>query len=94
MRFVLRNSHVYEASVICRIAGVIVIIFMLFNVIMMPFLDPWLYLQEVERPEEVYEITHRVFLDVDIDKQRIGIVLRMSYAIWYFCVLLITFLTH
>ncbi|KAL8553014.1 hypothetical protein ACS0TY_001624 [Phlomoides rotata] len=27
---------------------------------------------EVERPEEVYEITHRVFLDVDIDKQRIG----------------------
>ncbi|KAL8540093.1 hypothetical protein ACS0TY_001616 [Phlomoides rotata] len=26
---------------------------------------------EVERPEEVYEITHRVFLDVDIDKQRI-----------------------
>ncbi|GER35884.1 peptidyl-prolyl cis-trans isomerase [Striga asiatica] len=28
--------------------------------------------QEVEKPEEVYEITHRVFLDVDIDKQRIG----------------------
>ncbi|KAH6813293.1 Cyclophilin-like peptidyl-prolyl cis-trans isomerase family protein [Perilla frutescens var. frutescens] len=28
--------------------------------------------QEVERPEEVYEITHRVFLDVDIDKQRVG----------------------
>ncbi|XP_057783197.1 peptidyl-prolyl cis-trans isomerase CYP21-1-like isoform X2 [Salvia miltiorrhiza] len=25
--------------------------------------------QEVERPEEVYEITRRVFLDVDIDKQ-------------------------
>lgn len=22
--------------------------------------------------EEVYEITHRVFLDVDIDKQRLG----------------------
>ncbi|CAA0815640.1 Peptidyl-prolyl cis-trans isomerase CYP21-1 [Striga hermonthica] len=28
--------------------------------------------QELEKPEEVYEITHRVFLDVDIDKQRIG----------------------
>ncbi|XP_057783196.1 peptidyl-prolyl cis-trans isomerase CYP21-1-like isoform X1 [Salvia miltiorrhiza] len=28
--------------------------------------------QEVERPEEVYEITRRVFLDVDIDKQHAG----------------------
>ncbi|PIN14285.1 Peptidyl-prolyl cis-trans isomerase [Handroanthus impetiginosus] len=28
--------------------------------------------QEVEKPEEVYEITHRVFLDVDIAKQHIG----------------------
>ncbi|KAL0348489.1 UNVERIFIED_CONTAM: Peptidyl-prolyl cis-trans isomerase CYP21-1 [Sesamum angustifolium] len=27
---------------------------------------------EVAKPEEVYEITHRVFLDVDMDKQRIG----------------------
>lgn len=28
--------------------------------------------QEEEKVEEVFEITHRVFLDVDIDKQRIG----------------------
>ncbi|KAL3843374.1 hypothetical protein ACJIZ3_000777 [Penstemon smallii] len=28
--------------------------------------------QEVEKEGEEYEITHRVFLDVDIDKQRIG----------------------
>ncbi|KAG6386399.1 peptidyl-prolyl cis-trans isomerase CYP21-1-like [Salvia hispanica] len=28
--------------------------------------------QEVAGPEEVYEITHRVFLDVDVDKQRVG----------------------
>ncbi|KAI3745214.1 hypothetical protein L1987_58322 [Smallanthus sonchifolius] len=28
--------------------------------------------QEEETVEEVYEITHRVFLDVDIDKQRLG----------------------
>ncbi|KAL6531885.1 hypothetical protein OROMI_028248 [Orobanche minor] len=28
--------------------------------------------EDVDKPEEVYEITHRVFLDVDIDKQRIG----------------------
>lgn len=60
----------------------------------MPVPDPCLYLQEVERSEEVYEITHRVFLDVDIDKQRIGIVLHTSYGISYFCVLIITFVTH
>ncbi|KAK9065189.1 hypothetical protein SSX86_016572 [Deinandra increscens subsp. villosa] len=30
------------------------------------------YRQEEEAVEEVYEITHRVFLDVDIDKQHIG----------------------
>lgn len=62
--------------------------FMLFNDIMMHFPDPSLYIQEVERPEEVYEITHRVFLDVDIDKQRIGMVPRIQYlfksSIWYF----------
>ncbi|KAL7118551.1 hypothetical protein ACP275_02G009400 [Erythranthe tilingii] len=28
--------------------------------------------QEAENVEENYEITHRVFLDIDIDKQRIG----------------------
>ncbi|CAK9162091.1 unnamed protein product [Ilex paraguariensis] len=28
--------------------------------------------REEEKVEEVYEITHRVFLDVDIDKQRVG----------------------
>ncbi|KAL3631639.1 hypothetical protein CASFOL_024623 [Castilleja foliolosa] len=28
--------------------------------------------REVEKSEEVYELTHIVFLDVDIDKQRIG----------------------
>ncbi|KAL3539076.1 hypothetical protein ACH5RR_002442 [Cinchona calisaya] len=28
--------------------------------------------QEEEKVEEVHEITHRVFLDVDIDKQRVG----------------------
>ncbi|XP_051138282.1 peptidyl-prolyl cis-trans isomerase CYP21-1 [Andrographis paniculata] len=28
--------------------------------------------QEVENAEEVHEITHRVFLDVDLDKQRLG----------------------
>ncbi|KAI3818943.1 hypothetical protein L1987_12765 [Smallanthus sonchifolius] len=30
------------------------------------------YQQEEEAVEEVYEITHRVFLDVDVDKQHIG----------------------
>lgn len=58
-------------------------IFLLFNVIMTPFPDFSLCLQEVERPEEVYEITHRVFLDVDVDKQRVGMVPR---NIWCFCV--------
>ncbi|XP_019167075.1 PREDICTED: peptidyl-prolyl cis-trans isomerase CYP21-1 [Ipomoea nil] len=28
--------------------------------------------QEEEKVEEVFEVTHRVFLDVDIDKQRVG----------------------
>ncbi|XAR59826.1 Peptidylprolyl isomerase [Bertholletia excelsa] len=28
--------------------------------------------REEEKAEEVYEITHRVYLDVDIDKQRVG----------------------
>lgn len=31
-----------------------------------------LYFQGAEEVEDVYEITHRVYLDVDIDKQRIG----------------------
>lgn len=30
------------------------------------------FLQRGEKVEEVFEVTHRVFLDVDIDKQRIG----------------------
>lgn len=30
--------------------------------------------------EEVHEITHRVFLDVDIDKQRLG----MFFFIFYY----------
>ncbi|KAM0026057.1 putative peptidylprolyl isomerase [Helianthus debilis subsp. tardiflorus] len=29
-------------------------------------------LMEEDTVDEVYEITHRVFLDVDVDKQRLG----------------------
>lgn len=34
--------------------------------------------------EEVYEITHRVFLDVDIDKQRIGMCPLYSWTSRHF----------
>ncbi|CAN4112545.1 unnamed protein product [Withania somnifera] len=36
------------------------------------FLASSIFQKEHENVEQVYEITHRVFLDVDIDKQRIG----------------------
>lgn len=36
--------------------------------------------QEEQRPEEEHEITHRVFLDVDIDKQRVGRIIIGLYG--------------
>lgn len=43
-----------------------------------------LKLQEKVKVEEVYEITHRVFLDVDIDKQRIGMCPLYSWTSRHF----------
>lgn len=35
--------------------------------------------------QEVFEITHRVYLDVDVDKQHIGISYELTMLYIYFC---------
>ncbi|XP_060168602.1 peptidyl-prolyl cis-trans isomerase CYP21-1 isoform X2 [Lycium barbarum] len=42
------------------------------GVFLLIFLASSIFLKEHERVDEVYEITHRVFLDVDIEKTRVG----------------------
>lgn len=56
----------------------ILLIFVLALVLI--FLALPFYPQEVEIAEEVYEISHRVFLDVDIDKQRVGRIIIGLYG--------------
>ncbi|PHT41891.1 Peptidyl-prolyl cis-trans isomerase CYP19-4 [Capsicum baccatum] len=42
------------------------------GVLAVTFIASYIFQKEHEEVDEVYEITHRVFLDVDIDKQRVG----------------------